>query len=420
MKKCLSLFLSFVMVLSLCSSAFAETTEITYWSSTIMETPEGTYEQSIIDEFNALNNGIHVNVVSCAAADLTTKLTAAATTSDLPDFVMGTPAVFSSLRDLEAVVPAEEAIDPEFFGSFMEICRNAFVDDAGLHYGVPYFMNPYAVVYRMDIFEEKGIAIPTTWDEFVEVCKKLTDDEHYGMAMVGVRNSSGEARFQYLARMFGVQEFYQENGEWKTDLSGEKFAKALKSFTDLNLVHGVCQPGALETAYPDAVKLLSSGTCALLITGSNAIGAITKQAPELNGKLGSFKLPTDEDGAIAYSGFGIFVTNPDTAKHAAINEYLKFWFSTEHQIEFSALSGRLPTLTSAYADPAIESIDSIKGYISSLDLLVYSPTIPGYSEINDIYGEAYSMVLAGEATVEEACAAAAERAEAIVADANDL
>lgn len=421
MKKLVSLLLALVLLTAALPAAMAdEDIKLTYWSSTILETPEGAFEQQVIDGFNALDNGITVEVVGVTSADLVTKATSGATTGELPDFTMGTPSVFSTLYDLEAVVPLEEtAIDAEFLSTFTDMSREAFKGEDGNHYGVPFFMNPYGVVYRIDLFEEAGIEVPKTWDEFVQACQTLTHDGKYGMAMVGVRNTSGEARFQYLARMFGVREFYQdENGQWATDLNGEAFATALKNFADLNLTYQVCQPGALETAYPDAVKLLSSGTCAILITGSNALGAILKQAPELEGKLGSFMLPASENGAIAYSGFGFFVTTKDAEKQAAISQLVQYWLSVENQISFAAQSGRLPTRKDALSDPSIQEIVGLKGYLETLDHLIYAPTIYGYSEINDIYGEAYSSLMAGEVTLEEAVNAAYERAQLIVEEAN--
>ena len=81
MKKFLSLAL--VAVLCLCSLAIPAVAEndvvgVLYLSSTILETPEGAFEQQLIDKFNAENPGIHVTVEGCAANDLNAKLTAMA------------------------------------------------------------------------------------------------------------------------------------------------------------------------------------------------------------------------------------------------------------------------------------------------------------------------------------------------------
>ena len=43
----------------------------------------------------------------------------------------------------------------------------------GRAYGIPQSVSPRPLVTRMDILEAAKVAPPKTWDEFVEVCKKL-------------------------------------------------------------------------------------------------------------------------------------------------------------------------------------------------------------------------------------------------------
>lgn len=47
-----------------------ENVTITYISSTILESPEGDFEKKCIEEFNALGNGITVEVEGVSANDL--------------------------------------------------------------------------------------------------------------------------------------------------------------------------------------------------------------------------------------------------------------------------------------------------------------------------------------------------------------
>ena len=186
MKKFLSLAL--VAVLCLCSLAIPavaenDVVEVLYLSSTILETPEGAFEQQLIDKFNAENPGIHVTVEGCAANDLNAKLTAMAAANDLPAFVMGNETTMSALVDMDMVVPMEDLMDQEYIDGFVPANLDSYVID-GKHYGIPYFGGAQGIIYRKDIFEEKGLSEPTTWDEFVEVCQALTGDGSYGKYVV--------------------------------------------------------------------------------------------------------------------------------------------------------------------------------------------------------------------------------------------
>ena len=186
MKKFLSLAL--VAVLCLCSLAIPavaenDVVEVLYLSSTILETPEGAFEQQLIDKFNAENPGIHVTVEGCAANDLNAKLTAMAAANDLPAFVMGNETTMSALVDMDMVVPMDDLMDQEYIDGFVPANLDSYVID-GKHYGIPYFGGAQGIIYRKDIFEEKGLSEPTTWDEFVEVCQALTGDGSYGKYVV--------------------------------------------------------------------------------------------------------------------------------------------------------------------------------------------------------------------------------------------
>lgn len=46
----------------------------------------------------------------------------------------------------------------------------------GKQYFVPFYFYPWAVHYRKSLFEEKGYATPTTWDEFKALCDQMTAD----------------------------------------------------------------------------------------------------------------------------------------------------------------------------------------------------------------------------------------------------
>ena len=50
--------------------------------------------------------------------------------------------------------------------------------------GIPFNYDPRATYYRADLLAEKGLQCPTTYDEFINVTKQMTDKENefYGFA----------------------------------------------------------------------------------------------------------------------------------------------------------------------------------------------------------------------------------------------
>ena len=48
-------------------------------------------------------------------------------------------------------------------------------------YGLPYACNTIALFYNVDMLEEAGVEVPTTWEELVDAAEKLTTEEHTGL-----------------------------------------------------------------------------------------------------------------------------------------------------------------------------------------------------------------------------------------------
>ena len=46
--------------------------------------------------------------------------------------------------------------------------------------GITWQIDARGIFYRKDIFEEKGIPVPTNWDELLEAAKALNDPENRG------------------------------------------------------------------------------------------------------------------------------------------------------------------------------------------------------------------------------------------------
>ena len=91
----------------------------------------------------------------------------------------------------------------------------------------------------------------------------------------------------------------------------------------------------------------------------------------------------------------------------------------KNALAFSQLTGRLPTRTETLEDYSIKEMPELEGFLKAKETVYEMPSIPGYSEVNDVHGQAYQSVFTGEATPEEAAAKAQKRAEEICASANE-
>lgn len=257
---------------------------------------------------------------------------------------------------------------------------------------------------------------PTTWADFIKDAQALTVDttggtniNQWGFAMVGTANGSGGSRFVPVLRTFGAQEMAKDSGgAWASGIDSAGGIAALSLYGDLVNKYAVVPPGVLQTGYPEAVNLMSSGQTAMMVSGSNAIGAILDQAPTLEGKLASAPLPAGPDGktVTVLGQLGWSIAEASTHKDAAA-EYIKFFLSKQNQIDWALTTGRLPVRTEATQDPAFEKPQYV-GFIAAMENSVQLPPVPYYPNVQVMAAEAYQATISGTPAETAASDAAAK------------
>lgn len=288
------------------------------------------------------------------------------------------------------------------------------------------FRSPTGLLYRADWMEELGLEVPTTWAEFVEVAKAMTRDtnndgtiDKYGVALLGMNNGSAQGRYGIMAATFTGKEFetliQNADGTFSTGINTPAGIAAMKNFTDLVVTHKVVPPGEMEVSYKEAIAEMSSELCGMMITGPHSLGAIYAGNPDLKGKIYVTVMPSDKYTCTS-TGSDSAILNAKSANIQAMASYMKYWLSEACAIDFNAVTGRLPTTKSMFAklqnDPIVANL--LNADIS----LYYAGTAAKFNaEVNTALGEAYQSVLAGQATVEAACAAAETKINQIIAEA---
>lgn len=423
MKRKLAFVLSLSMLASVFSGAVASAEEepITLTIMSCLQTEdEAELESAMAEAYMAEHPNVTIEFISVANNDLDAQITTLAASDDLPDAFFMNCAFMSTALDMGIVADANDYISDEFKADVSEeVLGYSTLNDTLMF--VPWFQIPVALIYRADWLEEAGIEKIETMDDFRETAKKFSEiSGNYGFSMVGARNGSGEARFSVYSKAFGVDEIWQnEDGTWESDLTSDKFKTALQSFVDLDLVDGVVPAGASETAYQDAVTYFANEQTGLIISGSNAVGAILNRNPELAGKLGSVAIPaaTTEEGRhvtnLQVSGYTITTA----CEHPEVMaDYLEFLASYDNAVTFGSATGRIPVTKSALADETFTGPE----YIGFSDCMQYSipySTFPAYAEVQDIFGEAYNSMLTGT-SLDDACAQVESRITDLLAEYN--
>jgi len=131
--------------------------------------------------------------------------------------------------------------------------------------------------YRTDLFKKYGIVDangnpkpPETWEEYLEVAKKLTLDtdgdgkiDIYGTALFGKIPESIAWDYIYYLWSWGGEIFDPKT--YKVTINSPEGVESLKFFVDLLQVHKVVPPGVLTYEYPEVYTAFQTGKIAMCI-----------------------------------------------------------------------------------------------------------------------------------------------------------
>ena len=382
--------------------------------STLATETEAPLEQAMADAYMKEHPNVKIELIGQPVNDMAKKIIALNTSGDLPDAFFMPTEFMSQAYDMGIIVDHEALLGEDFMSALNEkVVEYGKINNQLMM--VPWHVIPVALIYRADWLAEAGIDKIETVDDFRNTAKTFTKDGHWGFSMVGTQNGSGEARFCQYVRTFGVNEVYQdESGKWVSDLTSDNYKKALQSFVDLALEDGVVPPGPTETGYPEAAAYFAEQKTGLMISGSNAIGAIISANPELDGKLASVPLPAAERHATNLQTSGYAITT--ACEHPDVMaDYLKFMTSKDLAVDFGIKTGRLPVTKEAAEDPAFQT-DTFKGFIDCMEYALPQPAFPAYTEILDVMGESYNTMMGNNVSIDDAMAQVANRVEGILSE----
>lgn len=430
----LSVGLSLLFALSGCSSAKTGSSSSTSSATnsgpvtlTIMSSEqtsqEGPDEKAMATKYMKEHPNVTINFVGVANNSINQKIIAENSSNDLPDAFYMNSEFMAQADSIGIVADCKKIVGNGFLTSL----SNGVVDAASINghmVMVPWQMIPMALIYRSDWLKEAGLTSLETWDDFLKAAQAFTKDtngdgkiDRWGFSMVGSRDSSGENRFMAIAATFGVDAAVKDkSGKWTSALTGKQFIQALTYFTDLANKYGVVPAGATQTNYSQAANYFAQEKTGLMISGSNAIGAILSSNPNLKGKLASVALPKETRHSTVLQVAGYAITNSCKNK-AVLADYLKSMTTDDNAIPFAQTWGRLPVTKSASTNEAFKD-QPYSGFIDAAKYAYKLSAFPQYTQLIDIAGEAYTNTIGNKMSVTDAMKTVSQKTKTLIDDTN--
>ena len=134
-----------------------------------------TYNK-LVEKFEAENPDI--DVVVSAPPDATTVLKTRLVKGDAPDIIsLSADRSFADFVDANILEDLSGKIDFSVIDPiYNQMLKELEIESVDGIYGVPYALNASGVIYNKDIFEELGLSIPKTWDEFLGLAQAVQDN----------------------------------------------------------------------------------------------------------------------------------------------------------------------------------------------------------------------------------------------------
>jgi len=192
-------------------------------------------------------------------------------------------------------------------------------------YAVPQDSGPMAMFYRADLFEQNGIAIPTTWAEYKEAAKQVRATGAY------ITNfSQGDInQFAGFVWQAGGSWFDNDGSDWTVDLTDPASKKVADYWQDLIDEDLVSTVPTWTTEWDNAYNSSAAWTWNSAVWGANSIAS---GAPDTAGKWAVAKAPQWEAGDSAAGNWGGSSTAVFTgSKHPYEASKFALWLNTSDE-----------------------------------------------------------------------------------------
>lgn len=167
----------------------------------------------------------------------------------------------------------------------------------GKQYGVPYAYYQWGVYYRTDLFEQAGASVPTTWDEFLEVCAKL---QASGVTPITIGTKflwTAAGWFDYLDLRVNGLDYHISLTDGDASYLDPELDKVFDVWAEL-LNAGYFIPNHAELSWQEAQAPFMQGDAAMYLIG-NFFVPFTEDAG-IYDDVSYFRFPTIVPGAGDY------------------------------------------------------------------------------------------------------------------------
>jgi ABC-type glycerol-3-phosphate transport system substrate-binding protein len=309
---------------------------LTIWSA--MTQPERVKSfQNLADAYMRVNPNIKITIEVMPWAGTLDKLVAAHMAGDPPDICLmgsGWTQILAASGALIETTPLINECGGE--SAFLKMALDLGAYENG-YYGIPLYVAPVFAVYRKSYTREAGItSLPATWEEFYNMCVKLTDKSRnrYGFGQVMGGPQSGIAIWTFLQSNDVNLVNVDRNGQWYVDVDAEARTRLIETYAYLyKLLRDASPDGVISYTQEQVRELIAKGTIlSRLDTPEIFYDFKTKGDMSAFNDVGYFPFPGRKRTGSGTGGANLGITakgNP-----ALASDFIKWIYEGDRMVDF--------------------------------------------------------------------------------------
>jgi multiple sugar transport system substrate-binding protein len=336
----------FVAVLGMVSEGWAGERVLRFWHS-YTQPPRIAVMKEAAADFEKANPGVRVEIEVVPWSKLYQKWTTALAAGTLPDVAIAKNAQYMAMWMAGASYPVDDVLaalggEKAFIPGFLD----RHVRFQGKPIAIPHYTIAALLIYRKDLFEQKGLKPPETWEDCLRVAAALSSPpSRYGFQQYFSGNDiSGTLWPLYSFMAANGGEFFDKDGN--VIFNRPENVEAVKFLIELQRV--ASSPAALEMEWnKDEWDVMGSGRSAMIVESLFAFPELNVLNPELGKKLGAWYLPRRKEMAGLAAPASLVLLkgkNPEDGK-----KWIQFLLQEDRYIKFlhSIPAGQLPVTVAA-------------------------------------------------------------------------
>lgn len=370
-------------------------TELTVWLP-VYQFGDGISDEDFwnekFDAFEAENN-CTIKVEIQGWTDYATNIYTGLLSAEGPDVVYVTE--YYDIITSELIVPLDAYLTEEDYDLYLYLTQGAYNSNGELCTFPMMPGNPCVMYFNMDMLEAAGVTeLPTTWDEFYEVCLKLKEANPDVMPFT----SSWGASNGVSALLTSFWPFFFQAGGSVLTETGELNMDSEATLEALNFIKKLRDADILDesaVSMDDPGGKFVNGEAAIVIVGTGTSGSFTEAG--INWEC-IFALEGPAGAATNFSvdslAISKFCENPELAA-----KLIKYITSAACMDDFHNEIYGMPSLTTdaTYTEP--EPFQSM--YVDHVDDMFAVPSFEGSASFMDTFQQNVQGMLMGQLTPEQ-------------------